>query len=384
MPLNYHLLFDRKVNPSFHKELRPLPDEEAQLREAKNHIKAHLRTAIPMWLEQKLGEKPSESPRFRTQGSWAYETCNQPCQHPPQEMDWDLGIYLPVSLWEENDVHPKQAAKGYYTMVKDLMEPLARKKGWELTEKPTCVRVILGNQTRAHVDLPLYAAPDAEFAHIREVAVAKAGMTLDGVSFTESVGWESFSRIALACQDGTWNPSDPYLVVKWFESKVKRHGAQIRRICRYLKAWRDYQWSSGGPSSIVLMVCAAQTFDRSNVEFEGRDDLALNHVLKSLPDQLRGSVTEAMINPEEDLNRLKDVDRELAANRAGAFLRDLDRALALDIANVSTGILLIQAHLGDRLPFEPQAVIFDDAHRSIRTISVESRPRQTIHSTRAG
>lgn len=59
-------------------------------------------------------------------------------------------------------------------MVRELMDPLAKEKKWTLeTEKPTCVRVLLGNGTRAHVDLPLYAAPDDEFLQIKE-AMAKA------------------------------------------------------------------------------------------------------------------------------------------------------------------------------------------------------------------
>ena len=205
---------------------------------------------------------------------------------------------------------------------------------------------------------------------------------MESLAFAESVNWDSFSHIALACKDGSWNLSDPLLVVEWFDSKVKRHGEQLRRICRYLKAWRDYQWSSGGPSSIVLMVCAAQTLDRSNVVFEARDDLALNHVLKSLPNQLLDSVTEAMINPDEDLNRLNNDDRELAANRASVFQCHLNQALTMDIASVSTGIRLIQNHLGERFPLDPQGVI--DTPHSIRTIPVEPRPRQTIHSTKAG
>lgn len=385
MALNLSKLLYRGQQASFLTAIEPIPDAESALKEAKETIRSHLQKAIPVWLTETLGEKPTHAPRFRTQGSWAYRTCNKPNQTPPQEMDWDLGIYLPVSLWDDNDVSPKQAAKTYYSMVKEVMMPLAKERGWTLTEKLTCVRVTLNHGTQAHVDLPLYAAPDKDFSNIKEVVaksnVARVAFACDQASLP--LQWDSLTRISLACQDGSWNASDPGLVVKWFQSKLERHGEQLRRICRYLKAWRDHVWKSGGPSSIVLMVCAAQTLDRAVEDFEGRDDLALCHVLNALPGQLLNPVTEPLINPTEDLNRLSEEDQKTAAQLADNFRRAMNQALLSRIEEKTKAFLMLQEHLGHRLPANYE-VIFVDATVDIRTIPPAPGPRTLIPATKAG
>lgn len=384
MALNLSKLFDRLAQPSFLRNITPEPEDAAALKAAKTDIQNHLKAAIPLWLENQLGEKPKHPPRFRTQGSWAYKTCNDPWQSPPQEMDWDLGIYLPVSLWEDNNVHPKAAAKGYYEMVRELMQPLAKKRNWALTEKPTCVRIILGNGTRAHVDLPLYAAPDEDFVQIKE-AMLKASLAMDEARFADAKNtWSSLTRIALAQKDGTWNPSDPGRVVLWFDKKIARHGEQLRRVCRYLKAWRDHVWQSGGPSSILLMVCAAQTLDRAQANFAGRDDLALRHVMTVLPAQLLTAVKEPMIDPDEDLNRMGVDERQEAFRKAGALLAAMNDALSQNIASCHIALALIRGQLGDRFPNDPGGVTPDDGPTNIRTIPAEPRSKAVIVPTKAG
>ena len=381
MALNLSKLFDRLTQPSFLRNIDPAAKDVAALKKAKADIQQHLKVEIPLWLESKLGEKPKHSPRFRTQGSWAYQTCNDPCQSPPQEIDWDLGIYLPVSFWEDSKVHPQVTAKAYYGMVREVMTPLTQKLNWTLTEKPTCVRVLLSNGARAHVDLPLYAAPDKDFMQIKET-VAKTQIYAD--STQDENAWASLTRIALARKDGTWDPSDPGRVVIWFDGKIRRHGEQLRRVCRYLKAWRDNLCPSGGPSSIVLMVCAAQTFDRAQAEFSGRDDLALRQVLRALPDQLQMSVKEPMIDPNEDLNRLDDRERADASRHASHFLASIDQALSEDFDNRINAIALVRLHLGDRFPGDPSGVTPDDGPTNIRTVPAERRPRPVIMPTKAG
>ncbi|MFX7785153.1 hypothetical protein ABTJ92_23300, partial [Acinetobacter baumannii] len=72
----------------------------------------------------------------------------------------------------------------------------------------------------------------------------------------------------MATRDGMWRPSDPEDVAKWFDDRIKQHSDQLRRVCRYLKAWRDFQWTSGGPTSVSIMVAAGQSFEH----IQGRDD----------------------------------------------------------------------------------------------------------------
>lgn len=384
MALNLHKLFYHISRPSFYSNLLPIPAEVDALKTAKNEIRDHLRRAIPEWLEQKLGEKPEHPPRFRTQGSWAYETCNRPCRYPPQEMDWDLGSYLPISQWDDSVESPRKAAREYYAMVKEIMTPFAASRGWSIKDKPTCVRVVLNNGTKAHVDIPLYAAPDKDFLKITEaVKVAKSLDTARADSaFIDS--WRSLTRISLACQDGSWKSSDPGLVVRWFDSKINRHGPQLRRICRYLKAWRDYQWELGGPSSLLLMVCAAQTLDRTVADVASRDDLALRFVLEALPTQLRDAVKEPMINPNEDLNKLEYEARKDAAWRAASFLQSMNQALTTSHAEANKAMAMIQTHLGSRFPIDPEGVTPEDGPPNIRVVPADVGTKQVIPTTKAG
>ncbi|NOK24084.1 hypothetical protein HMI50_44715, partial [Corallococcus carmarthensis] len=86
----------------FINSIEPTKDQRRVLVEAKNEIRDHLRPRIREATIKALGMDKAVTPRFRTQGSWSYQTCVQPAWHPPQEMDWDFGVYLPVSLWEES------------------------------------------------------------------------------------------------------------------------------------------------------------------------------------------------------------------------------------------------------------------------------------------
>ena len=64
----------------------------------------------------------------------------------------------------------------------------------------------------------------------------------------------------MATRAGEWKPSDPGAVAQWFRDCSSVHGEQLQRICRYVKAWRDFHWTEGGPSSILLMILVTQGF----------------------------------------------------------------------------------------------------------------------------
>jgi hypothetical protein len=77
-------------------------------------------------------------------------------------------------------------------------------------------------------------------------------------------------KVLLAHRECNWMPSDPRPVKEWFLGEVEAKGEQFRRVVRYLKAFRDWRWSSGGPASILLMAAAAPLFEKR----DRRDDLA--------------------------------------------------------------------------------------------------------------
>ena len=91
-------------------------------------------------------------------------------------MDWDFGVYLPVSVWEDNGP-PRAMAKLYFQLVESLLRDLCKEKGWQLySGKDTCIRVQIA--AWAHIDIPLYAAPEDQFVQIVEKG-ALSGIVVD-------------------------------------------------------------------------------------------------------------------------------------------------------------------------------------------------------------
>jgi hypothetical protein len=171
------LLFATTESDVFIDRITPTPDQRDVLVQAKNDIRDHLRPRIREATIRVMGMNKAVTPRFRTQGSWSYRTCVQPAWRPPQEMDWDFGVYLPVSVWEDNGP-PHAMARLYFQLVEGFLHDLCQAKGWNLYGgKDTCIRVQIS--AHAHIDIPLYAAPEAQFIQIVEKSAASSGMTHD-------------------------------------------------------------------------------------------------------------------------------------------------------------------------------------------------------------
>lgn len=383
---NFHQIFSKRAEPRCYRDrITPTDEQESALFTARRKIRDQLRREIPRLTEQAFGREGRARPRFRTQGSWAYKTCNQPC-HEEQEMDLDYGVYLPVSAWEDSGLQPKAAARTYFDMIEHALKPIVESEGWEFYHgKDTCVRVVLPG-IGAHIDVPLYVAPDLEFQRIVE-AVLKA-VASESVRFAEDRDddideeqWHHFEHIALAMRDGTWKPSDPRKVSDWFEAETRRqNGEQLRRICRYLKGMRDFRWRSGGPTSILLMICASKAWKGN----EERDDLALLQVLENIGPIFLGPVVCPQIG-EEDFNRLSSEDR--AAARAWAVemaqaLKEViyeSRMFALDEA-----FMKLRGNLDHRFASAPDLVLADNTAPQIRSYPQEAVPQPQHRESRAG
>ncbi|MDI9677590.1 CBASS cGAMP synthase, partial [Burkholderia cenocepacia] len=248
------------------------PKEQSFIAEAKSAVRLCLRENLMQVLRNHGYTGPTVRPRFFTQGSWAYKTLNAPAQHP-QQADVDDGTYLPLSFVSQT-AKPSVASAIFFAAAEEALRPLVWARGWKLiTDKPTCIRIEIS--AFAHVDIPLYAIPDDEFDKLQKAALSQYGyIALDSaVSAAERDAWTALPRdhVLLAHREDDWAKSDPRPVKDWFLDEVERHGEQFRRTVRYLKAFRDWQWVSGGPSSILLMAASAPVFDTR----ERRDDLAL-------------------------------------------------------------------------------------------------------------
>lgn len=386
------LFYTSDVQDHFCNRLEPSDEQRKFLVNCKNEIRDHLRPRIQKVTITTLGMENAVSPRFRTQGSWAYKTCVHPPFLPPQEIDWDFGVYLPVTVWEESGP-PHKMAKAYFALVEGLLTDLCRAKKWKLVPgKDTCIRVQVANW--AHIDIPLYAAPEHEFVQIMEkaaLAARKGSIIHDAVGLSENAEygemseqlWEDLDHIVMATRSGEWKSSDPEAVARWYNDRVLEHTEQLRRVCCYLKAWRDYHWQDGGgPTSVSIMIAVAQTFEPQR----GRDDLALEKAATHLSVAILGELRERGIDDEaEDFNnRLSPEDKTLAAQKARELANTLQQARAHAPHLKHHAIANLQKQFGDRIPGSVDLIDIDSGAEAIRATPAQRVTAPVVLATNAG
>ena len=386
------LFYTSDEQGTFCDRLEPSEQKKKFLIDCKNEIRDHLRQKIRLATITVLGMEKAVSPRFRTQGSWSYRTCVHPPFSPPQEIDWDFGVYLPIKVWEENGP-PHKMAKAYFVMVENLLADLCREKGWKLVSgKATCIRVQVANW--AHIDIPLYAAPEQEFDKIMEkaaLAARKSSSAYDAIGLSESAEfgeiseqmWEDLDHIVMATRSGEWKSSDPEAVARWYNDRVQEHTEQLRRVCRYLKGWRDYHWQDGGgPTSVSIMIAVAQAFEPQR----GRDDLALEKSANHLSVAILGELRERGIDDgvEDFNNRLSAEDKTLAAQKARELASALQQARAHAQHLKHHAIANLQKQFGDRIPNRTDLIDIDSGAEAIRATPAQRVIAPVVLATSAG
>ncbi|WP_273024262.1 CBASS cGAMP synthase [Rheinheimera sp.] len=269
------------------------------------------------------------SPRFWTQGSFAYDTLNLPYQRP-QEMDIDDGTYLPMEIFDE------QPAIGHtllFLLVDAALESLvAEHQGWAFEQKDTCGRIRIPSMN-VHIDVPMYAVPEDKFWK-NEVALEAHKFSANQYQdhlLSESKSERDYeldpNSVQLAIRDGeeAWRKSDPKKVKKWFDEAciLVPH---LRKICRILKGWRDVQWAEKGPSSISLMAAIVDILDTHPTKSSD-----LHHALKVVIAQLPGRFLAGVESPDESDKHLlfpRQQDHGPREQLVIAKLRELQQVLS--------------------------------------------------------
>ena len=376
---------------------------ETSLRAARDEIRRTLRERMPDWnsptKSQGLVEYrhialasqiPALRPKFRMQGSAVYDTLNFPAHAPPQEVDYDDGVFLPTSFLHGLGLNrPVMTAKGYFAMIEAILTPLCDHRGWVLdTKKNSCVRIRI--DSGAHVDLALYAIPDGDFrtlAEARARALASQGRMAAGSDFEladELYRDLQENRIMLAQRDNGWIESDPRELEKWFRGAIADHGQVVRRLSRYLKGWRDFQWRTGGPSSIMLMACVVSVYDTLNGTLpENRDDLAL----KTVADRLERLFSHPIINPvlpDQMLDEGWSVkDRLDFKTRAGALKTMIDTVLS-GTFHKDVAIHELRRSFGNRIPNDHLLIDFESQERAVRAYTPAAVAAPAVPRTTSG
>lgn len=373
---------------TFEAQINPTSEQRTFLRGCVRKIEAHLKPRISEVTTTILGMDRKVEPRFRTQGSWAYDTCVAPSDTPPQQMDWDHGVYLPVTVWEDNGP-PHQMAKAYFKLVEALLVDLCKVEKWKLLDgKDTCIRIQVANW--AHIDIPLYAAPEKEFVKIVQNISLKEARANDVLAKSDAEmleaiearqEWDDLDSVVMATRIGEWKPSDPQVIANWFEDRVKEHGIQLRRVCRYLKAWRDFKWQTGGPTSISIMIAAAQGFE----PILGRDDLVLEKTARLLSSSFQGDIREQGIDSgKEDFNRLVGLERRAASQRFDQLAVQIAEARGCPSHEKEKAIHILKYELGSRIPYDLACIELDDNISIVRQTPASRVPAPVVRSTQAG
>jgi len=226
----------------FYDNIKLTDSKKESLRSARDGIRERIRKYFKDELEEKI-------PEFRSQGSFAMFTVVNPLSG---EFDIDDGVYLQnlspdISKWPL----PETVHRWVYNAVKGHTKEVP-------IDKRTCIRITYAGNY--HVDLPIYSVLN------EKPYLAEKG-------------------------DKGWHESDPDAFTKWFINRVGIQGDQLRRIVCYLKAWADFNSSSGKLlNSFLLTILAENNFEKSD-----RDDVSFSGTVRNIYDSI--SISTVIINP---------------------------------------------------------------------------------------
>jgi hypothetical protein len=357
-------------------QLDLLPEEDELLRTCREDVKAAIREGFDairkayasgvvefringraVALEVDIMRQLSRvSPRFKVQGSYAYKTMNRPAQ-PPQQMDLDMGVYFPMSIVQNE---PEIANNLIFEAVDGILKHLAKVKGWVFDgSKDTCSRLVVNRLV--HIDVPMYAIPGDKVPALDEAHSAFAMAELKAKETIELDPNEVY--LALRNQE-QWVQSDPMKVRNWFEGACIAYKSQgdLRRVSRFLKGWRDQQWAEGGPSSITLMACAANTFaayiKAGKPKFDS-DCAALLAIARHLPTQLEAGVKNPSDPEEPNLfprGKMSADEKQAIVQKARTFKATMEAALTQPRSPEEV-VQLFTTSFGQRIPQRPELIV---------------------------
>ena len=207
-------------------------------------------------IKENYQEKSSDCPKFYSQGSFPLKTNLNPISETQadgsvkEKYDLDDGVYFICPQGER-----KETAT-YHDQVKKAVDGHTG----NIVDKNTCVRVIYADGH--HIDLPIYWSERDD------------------------------STPELAHKSDGFIQSDPKAFGDWVKNHISRTNeeGQLRRIIRYLKAWKNYRENANSslrlPSGFILTILACENFVEND-----RDDLSLLETSDAINTKLATSFT---------------------------------------------------------------------------------------------
>jgi len=408
---NFHKLFLHSSDKAFINRLEIDDITAREMGKAVELIKDALSPALRK-LALELNVPPQyATPRFRFQGSTVYKTQNSPAHIPQQQVDSDLGVYIAAvfmsnaSNGDTGKKYPaRELAKRYFEVVDKLLSDLCKQQGWKYAEghkqKDTCCRIDLSPKgVHAHIDVPLYATPNEQFAKVLALeeqlkkSVAFADARANIAPQIDEDGWDELTVIVMATRSGEWTESDVQIVIQHFKNAATRfeHPYVLRRIWRYVKAWRDYTWRDGkSPSSVLLMEAVVKILDMDIEKSKqllgsGRDDRILHYVFSHLGTTLSGDVIVNWSSSQEDLNRGDKTQRAQWSLAAKTCHQHLDQALFEASLQFEQVISHVRIGFGHRIPNDIKLLVFLAGTANSAYASTPPKkqppPQERIHRT---
>ena len=235
--MNTHKLFEK-----FNGVIRLTNSKREKLKTSRKA----LRDKINKFFEEKRWKKPE----FHPQGSFPLQTNLNPIRVEEdgdikEKYDMDDGVYF---ISPESD---RKTPETYHYNIKKAVEGHAL----DVIDKNTCVRVVYADGH--HIDLPAYWVKDEN------------------------------SVPQLAHKSEGFIDSDPVEFMDWVRERISETNStgQLRRIIRYLKAWKDYRENKNSnlklPAGFILTILACNHYKESD-----RDDLALCDTVESIRNEL--------------------------------------------------------------------------------------------------
>ena len=221
----YFNKFDEKIRRSY--------DDSSPLRQKRDLLLNDLRDGL-----RRYSQKHNiRIPRFEhfNQGSYAIQTGIEPL--PGEDYDIDVGLIFHLS---KNDYSSVQVKQWVYEALNTGNRTVEYKR--------PCVRVQYhrAGEVLYHVDLAIYSGSAYNWDNQTYLAKGFPG------SGTEN-------RI--------WEVAEPKKLVDTFQQKFQYKGDQdqFKRVIRFLKRWKDVNFSANGnerPTGIAITACALNWFQR--------------------------------------------------------------------------------------------------------------------------
>ena len=293
----------------YNKEIKLTASRKEKLKTSRKDIKKKIRK----WFEE---NKPNElQPKFHGQGSFEMNTGINPIPEKDDEnntllkYDLDYGVYF----IEKEDEDNRKLIDTWHNWVYNAVENHTDKKP---IRKTTCIRVVFSDGH--HLDLPIY-------------------YKLEDV-------------IELAHKSKDWIKSDPKEFYEWFNNLKN---AQLERIVRYLKGWKNYRELNNTslklPSGFELTILAANNY----VEYDN-DDKAFRETVRKVDEELNKTNGFKCLRPttpkdEDVFENYSETSKNNFLTTLRSLLNDLDRAK--DEKNFKKASEILRNNqFGDRFP----------------------------------